>query len=88
MEERGVLTMNALEKINAEVEELRNHRFAAVLVAVAAIIIAAMAVRDSQLEFKRANVYREIALEAMRSIPDPELVDPIMLAIAQADDTN
>jgi hypothetical protein len=80
--------VTTLEQINTEVEGLRGSRAFAWFVAATATAISILAVRDARHEIKRADVYREIALEAMRSIPDPELVDPIMLAIAQADDTN
>jgi hypothetical protein len=77
-----------IEQINAEVEELRCSRALAWYVAATTAVISILAVRDARHEIKRADVYREIALEAMHSIPDPELVDPIMLALAQTDDTN
>ena len=75
-----------LEQINAEVENLRCSRSIAWFVAATTAAISILAVRDARHEIKRANVYREIALEAMRTIPDPELVDPIMLAIARTDE--
>jgi len=78
--------VTTLEQIHAELERLRNHRFLLGCFASALLFVTCLAVRDARHEIKRANVYREIALEAMRTIPDPDLVDPIMLAIARTDE--
>lgn len=80
--------MNTLDEIHAELERLRNHRFLLACFASALLFVTCLAVRDARHEIKRAAVYREAAIEAMHLIPDPHDVDPIMLAIAGADDAD
>lgn len=80
--------MTTLYDIHAELERLRNHRFLLACFAFALLFVTVLAVRDARHEIRRANVYREIAVDAMHAIPDPYDIDPIMLAIANADDAD
>lgn len=79
--------MTTLDDIHAELERLRNHRFLLGSLLIFALALFARAIIDARQENRRAIAYREIAIDAMNAVP-PELVDPIMLAIAGADDAN